>query len=75
MFGVDSTGGGFCTGAVCARAGGVVDKSLLEADRDGPIIAATCADRLMNDLNSYFERMYFSRSLSLSESIMLVGGG
>lgn len=31
--------------------------------------------RFMNVLNSYFARMYFSSSLSRSDSIMFVGGG
>jgi len=70
----DGAGGTSGTGTVCARTGGA-GETLLEADLDGPSIAATCAERLTNDLNSYFDRMYFSRSLSLSESTILVGGG
>lgn len=45
------------------------------AGRDGPSFAATSADLSMKRLCSYLDRIKSSSSLSLSFSIMRVGGG
>lgn len=46
-----------------------------DADLDGPSFDATRADLSMKRLNSYFDRIYCSSSLSLSASIKFGGGG